>query len=434
MTTIGYLIPEFPGQTHAFFMREREELSRRGVNAVLYSTRPPANGAAKHAWADAAKSETTYLTPLNVRQAFIALLYVLGCGPLAWIRCLNIIVLTGGVSPKDRLRMAAMVPVAATLLKHARRAGWEHLHIHSCANAAWLGVFLNRLSGLSYSLTLHGPLHDYGPNQPLKWKYARFVVVITRELVGSVHGTLPADSLPPILLAPMGVETSRFVRTASYIPATRDDRVRLVSCGRINPCKGHDDLIRAVHLLRQQGIAAELTICGATDGRRLDHLELLHSLIQEFRLADSVRLLGSVSEDRVRLELEQSHFFCLASHKEPLGVATMEAMAMEMPAIVTESPGVCEMITSGINGVLVPAFSPESFADAVLTLLDQPDETCRLAANARLTIEQKFHSGVSAEAIINGIAGRKIRASEPVNSHPTNQEKTGFIHYAVRKQ
>jgi hypothetical protein len=60
----GYLIPEFPGQTHAFFMRERAELENRGVDSALYSTRPPANGAAAHEWAAAAAAETTYLTPI----------------------------------------------------------------------------------------------------------------------------------------------------------------------------------------------------------------------------------------------------------------------------------------------------------------------------------------------------------------------------------
>ncbi len=412
MNRIGYLIPEFPGQTHAFFMREREELRRRDVEAVLYSTRPPANGAARHDWAESARKQTTYLTPVGIRKLLAALLTIVACGPIAWFRCLKIIATADCGSFKERLRIAAMVPVAATLVRMANRSGWTHLHIHSCANAAWVGVFLQQLSGLTYSLTLHGPLHDYGSNQHLKWRFAHFVIVITRELIESAQQSLPDDCLSRILLAPMGVEPSRFVRSRPYMPATKDGVVRLVSCGRINPCKGHDDLIRAVHRLRQRGVAAELTICGATDGRRLDYLDQLHSLIQEFHLEQCVQLTGSVSEDRVRQELERAHFFCLASHKEPLGVATMEAMAMELPVIVTESPGVAEMVTSGVNGVLVPACSPDLMADAVLDLLRHPDDCSRMAVNGRLTIEQRFHSGVSAEAIINGIGlPRETRVS-----------------------
>lgn len=412
MTRIGYLIPEFPGQTHAFFMRERAELQRRGVATALYSTRPPSSGAAQHAWADAARQETTWLTPLTLPRMLTAVWTLLTCGPAAWVRCLMVVLCLKDLSPKERIRTICLIPVAALLLNDARRIGWQHLHIHSCASAAYLGMFLNRLSGLTYSLTLHGPLHDYGPNQTLKWQYAGFVVVITQELLDSVHQQLPADRLPPLLLAPMGVDPEKFIRSQPYHSASRDTTVRLISCGRIHPCKGHDDLLRAVHLLRQQGIDAQVTICGATDGRRLDYLELLQSLIQELQLEGVAHLLGSVSEDRVRSELEQSHVFCLASHKEPLGVATMEAMAMEMPAIVTESPGVAEMICSGVNGILVPAFSPDAIASAVLELLDHPKHAQRLAAQARLTVKQRFHSGVSAQVIQNGLSLKSAQPSD----------------------
>lgn len=415
MTRIGYLIPEFPGQTHAFFWREREELKRRGVATSIYSTRPPSNGAAQHVWADAARQETTWLTPFTLSRILTALCTLMLCGPAAWIRCLFVVLSMKNAGPKERVRTACLIPVAAQLLTFARQAGWHHVHIHSCASAAWLGLFLNRMSGLTYSLTLHGPLHDYGSNQPLKWRYAKFVVVITRELMDSAHAQLPAKDLPPLLLAPMGVDVDKFRRSHPYQSVSRDDTVRLISCGRIHPCKGHDDLLRAVQLLRKQGVDAQVTICGATDGRRLDYLQTLKSLIQDLNLTDVAFLVGSVSEDRVRSELEKSHFFCLASHKEPLGVATMEAMAMEMPAIVTESPGVTEMICCGVNGILVPALSPDALANAVLELLAQPQQAQRIAAQARLTVKQRFHSGISAEVIVQGLG----LSSSPASNRPT---------------
>ena len=49
-------------------------------------------------------------------------------------------------------------------------------------------MFAALLSGLSYSLTLHGPLKDYGGNQRQKWKYASFGIVITHRLLAEVLG------------------------------------------------------------------------------------------------------------------------------------------------------------------------------------------------------------------------------------------------------
>lgn len=418
---IGYLIPEFPGQTHAFFMRERDELQKCGVAAALYSTRPPANGAAAHAWAATAAAETNYLTPMSAGQIFAGLVQLLTSGPLSWLRCLLIVIAARDISAKERCKLLAMIPVAAALSRHAKKNNVQHLHIHSCANAAWIGVFANKITGLEYSLTLHGPLQDYGPNQILKWRSAKFVIVITRELLAQAHNTIPKDQLPPLLLAPMGVDVQAFRRSRPYSAPRRDSTLRLVSCGRINACKGHDDLIRAVNSLQQKGIDAQLHICGASDGRKKAYVDMIHSLIDEYHLHDSVKLLGSVSEEVVREELESAHIFCLASHREPLGVATMEAMAMELPAIVTESAGVTEMIQSSVDGILVQPHAPHEFVDRICELLNDPDRAKRLGKEGRRTVEQRFHSGVSAAAIINGIQSADTQCDQSqikrVSSH-----------------
>jgi colanic acid/amylovoran biosynthesis glycosyltransferase len=428
---IGYLIPEFPGQTHAFFVREREELQRRRIDTVLYSTRKPRKGIATHHWATAARTETTYLMPGSLFAAMRMAWSIMRTGPTAWLRCLNLAFTAEDATLTGRLRTLSLIPAAFRLADCAKRDGWSHIHIHSCANAAWLGVFLRQFSDLTYSLTLHGPLQDYGPNQKLKWKFSSFCVVITEELAAQVRMTIAPDCRPLILKAPMGVDPSAFVRSGAYQPPRPGEVLRLVSCGRIHPCKGHDDLIRAVDLLQQRGIRVELTICGAPDGRRPEYPDELNSLIAERSLQAVVRLAGSVSEEQVRAELQLSHVFCLASHSEPLGVATMEAMAMEMPVVVTSSPGVREMITSGVNGILVPPLSPESIADAICALCAAPEDMRRLAANSRLTIEQRFHSGISAAVIRTGLLsiGRISAVSEqptprPVRAAGSDHERT----------
>jgi glycosyltransferase involved in cell wall biosynthesis len=59
-------------------------------------------------------------------------------------------------------------------------------------------------------------------------------------------------------------------------------------------------------------------------------------------LGDAITLLGAVSEEAVQASLEKAHVFVLASLGEPLGVATMEAMAMGVPVVVTNAGGVTE--------------------------------------------------------------------------------------------
>lgn len=420
--TIGYLIPEFPGQTHAFFMRERACLTDLGVTTDLISTRPPVNGRAEHDWAAAAEAQTSYLAPMKLSTLCSAVAELFRAGPAGWIRALSTVATAPDLSWRQKLKLLAFLPAAARLRQLARAHNWTHIHVHSCANASNVAMLAERLGGIRYSMTLHGPLKDYGPNQKVKWQHADFGIIITQDLLAQAHQQLAGHLPERVFLAPMGVEVHRFERKHDYQPADGSGVVRLVSCGRINPCKGHDDLIRAVARLRDRGVTAELHICGATDSTRVDYRDSLLELAAELGVAEQVRLLGSISESDVRRELEQAHFFCLGSHKEPLGVATMEAMAMELPCIVTRSPGVAEMITDGVDGVLVPPKTPTAFADAVERLMGDPWAASSLATQARATVCQRFHSGVSAEAIRDGVAGKSPVGQPAAKEQPTIME------------
>ena len=179
-----------------------------------------------------------------------------------------------------------------------RRVGIEHV-----VDAAHVALFAHLLGGIPYSLTLHGDLGDYGPNQREKWVHCAFGLAVTRRLVAQLteqlSGSLPAS----ISVAPMGVDIARFTRRAPYEP-WREGPARIFSCGRLNPGKGHSDLIRAVHLLRTRGLDARLAIAGEDDLGGTGYRHSLEALIAELGLSKSVTLLGAISEERVLEQLE----------------------------------------------------------------------------------------------------------------------------------
>jgi colanic acid/amylovoran biosynthesis glycosyltransferase len=408
-TAIGYFIPEFPGQTHIFFWRERKQLQAMGLRPDLVSTHRPPRRLVSHTWSESAAQETAYLFPPSAGQVVGALAELLRAGPSGWIGCLRAIAAADVTCLTARLRLLGLVFVGAELAWCARARGWRHVHVHSCANAANIGMFARLLSGLSYSLTLHGGLHDYGPNQKNKWRHAAFGIVITRRLKADLEDTLKGFLPPVIKLAPMGVDMEVLKRAHPYEPWSGSGPFRLFSCGRLNPCKGHDDAVRALALLRRQGIDGHLTIAGQDDTHGCTYRSMLDSLIQELDLAGRIHLLGAVAEDIVRRELERSHAFVLASLHEPLGVAIMEAMAMGIPVVVTREGGVPELVQHDVDGLLVDARAPEQIAAALARLATDPELAQRLGAAGRQTVADRFHSGVSARAIadcVNNLKGK----------------------------
>lgn len=396
---IGYLIPEFPGQTHNFFWRERQALRELGIDTRLISTRRPPKGIASPSWAEAAAAQTVYLFPFSLPDVFKALAVILAAGPLAWMRCLNLVVGAADLSIKQKLRLAALIPFAAKLVAIGRAGRWRHVHIHSCADAANVAMFASMLSDMAYSLTLHNPLDTHGPNQAQKWLHALFAIVITRKIHAEVLQRLQGFLPRRLEIAPMGVDVEKFTRTGRYQPYQGSGTFKIFSCGRLNPGKGYPFLIAAVDLLKRQGLAVRLEIAGEDDQGGSGYRQVLETRIAEAGLDDSVILLGAISEEAVRNHLEGAHVFALASLEEPLGVVIMEAMAMNVPVVATNGGGVGELVAEGVDGILVNPRDADALAAAIARIARDPELAERLSAAGREKIIRAFSHRRSAQTI-----------------------------------
>jgi colanic acid/amylovoran biosynthesis glycosyltransferase len=357
-----------------------------------------------HAWADDAQRNTVYLASFRPRLFGIAVELL---HPYAWLRCIQAIRAAKG----SKLRLIALAFFGAKLAHIGQAQGWRHLHVHSCADSAYIAMFASLFSGISYSLTLHGPLTDYGPDQNLKWSHALFALVITEELREQVTRSLEGFLPPLVGVAPMGVDTSKFTRTTTYRPWKAGESCHIFSCGRLNPVKGHADLVEAVRLLRSKGINANLEIAGEDERGGDGYRRELMTVIVQAGMTNDVHLLGAVSEERVRDALEKAHVFSLASLREPLGVAIMEAMAFEVPVVVAISPGVRELVDPDINGLLVTPRSPLQLAEAIERILSDSGLAVKLGKAGREKVEKYFRSTRSAQALLDALTKCTPKAS-----------------------
>ncbi len=400
-TRLGMLIPQFPGQTHIFFWREIAELEARGAEVVLFSTRLPPKGLIAHAWSEAAIRRTRYLWPPGAGDVLAALPRL---GALRW--ALADIRREGAGLLTEVL--AALAP-ARRLARICRAEGIGHVHVHSCGRAALIAALAERMGGPSYSLTLHGPMSDYGIGQRLKWRHAAFATVITRKLLAEARAALGPDMPQDVSVRPMGVDTERFRREDAYVPPAPGAPIRIFACGRLNVVKGHQDLLEAVRILAERGVEARLEIAGEDDDGGAGFRAVLEARLAELDLGARARLLGAIDGAAVLAKLRAAHIFVLASWHEPLGVAYMEAMSCAVPTIGTDAGGVRELIEDGVSGVLVPPKSPEALADAIAALAADPDRARALSAGGRARVESAFRASLGAETILAGAARAMAR-------------------------
>jgi glycosyltransferase involved in cell wall biosynthesis len=383
---LGYLVPRFPGPTHPAFWREVRALEAQGVEVVLLSDRPPAPGSLVHPWSAEAMARTSYLT---------------GRGP-GGLRALPSLPWREIRSAEPGLRrdlLAALGPARA-LLRAAERHGLRHIHVHGTGRPALAAVLSERMGGPSYSLTLHRPLSEDGPGQNVKWRAARFATVATQRLLAEVKTVLREDCPARVVVQPMGVDTEALRRDIPYVPRAAEEEFRIFACGRLEPARGLMDILGALRRLLDRRIQARLRIAGEEAPGHRGYRAALEARAHELRLGNRAAFLGPIGDDRVREELMAAQAFALPAHHEPLGVALVEAMACGLPVVATAAGGVRELVTHGVDGLLVPPRDIQALAGALEQVARRPALAIALSLAARDRVEHGFDASRNAQALM----------------------------------
>jgi glycosyltransferase involved in cell wall biosynthesis len=136
----------------------------------------------------------------------------------------------------------------------------------------------------------------------------------------------------------------------------------IIACGRLTYPKNYQLLLEAFARTQKQ-INSRLLILGQGE-ERTSLGELTHKL----EIQDKVIFLGFQKNPFKYMAI--SDIFVLSSRWEGFPNVILEAMACGVPVISTRCPyGPDEVITDGINGILVPVGDKDVMADAIIRLL-----------------------------------------------------------------
>ncbi len=160
------------------------------------------------------------------------------------------------------------------------------------------------------------------------------------------------------------------------IPA---DHALLLCLGRLHRDKGYDVAIHALEHIK----AASLVIAGSgAEGANLK------KLARDCGLADRVKFL-EWRHDAAGL-LRSADACLVPSRDEPLSNVILEAWRVGAPVIASSSAGPSWLVHSGEDGLLVPIGDPIALANAIQTVLCQPELRSRFIQNGRLRHEKEF--------------------------------------------
>ncbi|HYE18043.1 MAG TPA: glycosyltransferase [Tepidisphaeraceae bacterium] len=422
---VGYLMTVFPNQAHLWYWREIQCMRQWGVPLQSYATRPPPPAdRAKHAWAEGAAAETTYLWPMGKLAVLGYLLANFFRSPIGFVRCVWL-GLTINVDSTQRPRWKHTLPLVILACKMAslvRKDGLTHIHSHTAAKGAIICMMVNRLTGIKWSMVVNAHIDWWGGAMIQKFKEAGHTFFVTQWMVDEMVRDYPMIPRDKYSLGRVGVDCKKWQRSAT--PKAENAVPQVIAVGRLVTSKGHHLVTQAMRILKDRGLQAHFKIGG--EGPERPRLE---ALIKELDVADRVELLGNLSEERYLAEMDKADIFILASNEEPMGVVYMEAQAMEVPTIGTNRGGPLELIKDGVTGMLIPPQNPEAIADALAKLIADPDLRQRMGKAGRQNALENFDSRIWAARVYKHIVGHEppaeVDATVPVETAPVQREPVG---------
>lgn len=116
----------------------------------------------------------------------------------------------------------------------------------------------------------------------------------------------------------------------------------------------------------------------------------LKNMANSLNVSKNIRFVGWVGKENLPIFLNAVDLYVSTSLSDAgIASSTAEAMACELPVVVTDSGENKEWIKDGENGFLIPIKDFKKLAEKIIFLLKNSEERQRLGKNARKIIEQK---------------------------------------------
>ena len=305
--------------------------------------------------------------------------------------------------------------VVKQLTRVIRERKIDVIHSHGYKSDI-LGFMAARLTGIKCVSTPHGfsssvdfKLAAFIKLGTFMLRYFDRVVPLSDELVADMKRMKVPDRITQFVRNGVDLKEIDGVIAnldPSSLPAKTKNRVGFI--GQMIPRKGIPDLLQVFDLLHQANPNLQLQLLG--DGHQRPELE---QLAQSLQCQSDIEFLG-FREDRLAL-LSQFDLFVMTSSLEGIPRCMMEAMAVGVPCVAYDIPGVDQLIEHNETGLLAPHGDKEKLRQSCEALLNDDALAATLVANARKKIDDQYSAGRMAreyESIFCKLLGMESLASE----------------------
>ncbi len=290
---------------------------------------------------------------------------------------------------------------AKRVRKLMKATGCTMLHCARNVPEGFVGYLLNRFHGIPYAFYTHG--EDIGVSKfsrELAWMTRRVMSRATAAIANSYNSRrcLIEDWQYPeskIHVIQPGMDASQFQvmqpNSDTRLSLGWNSRTVILTVGRLQPRKGHDRLIRALHRVKE----AVPNVLYAIVGTGQEEASL-KELVAKENLGDCVQFVGGVSDDVMTKCYQQCDLFALPNRTidgdiEGFGMVLLEAQACGKPVLAGDSGGTAETMDIPHTGRVVNCDSHELLAEQLVDLLNDLVRLRTMGTAARTWVETRFN-------------------------------------------
>jgi glycosyltransferase involved in cell wall biosynthesis len=195
----------------------------------------------------------------------------------------------------------------------------------------------------------------------------------------------------PGLVVPLGINWEEFAELPEPGGFRRrhpeiGDKAIILFFGRINFKKGLDILARAFGAVARRREDVHLVIAGPDNegwGARV------RTWLAEEGMGARATFTGMLLGPEKLAVLRDARLFVLPSYSENFGLAVVEAMAANLPVIISDRVNIWREVQAAGAGRVIPADAP-ALADQILNLLDNPEAATYMGQKGRSLVQERF--------------------------------------------
>ena len=297
-------------------------------------------------------------------------------------------------SPKNLLNAVQSVQAFSAVVNNFKP---DVIHLHSLSIAPYV-----KFVALRYQVPMISTSHlepiPQGPPSFLRTQLSRLIsdlwgdrlIAISREIQQFFEVSLRVES-KRIKLIYHGVDDAHFrpplpeERQSSRLQYGLQDSDRVVCLvGRLDPIKGHDVLIKALSILKQQDFKVIALVAGKSYG---DELSCVMGQASEHDVTEQVHCLGMVE---TRTVLWASDLITLPSRREGFALVIVEGMLCGVIPIRTPAAGAFDQIRNGVDGWIIPFDTPQILAGRIRETFENVELKIKLSTEALHSAQDKF--------------------------------------------